>query len=106
MIVGVCPSLPVAPVAPVAPCGPVAPVFPFRLPAYTHLAADAAPLTVHLYVHPVDVFKYISFTNASVIPEFRNTVAVVLVPVIAVPASHLLPRERDGGNASWHYYSK
>ena len=39
---------------------------------------------------PVLVFRYISPTTAEDTPEFGNTVAVVLVPVMPVPEYHLL----------------
>ena len=70
------------------PVAPVLPVVPLMFPEYTHFAADAAPATVHLYVSPVDVFKYMSFTLALATPELEKMVAVVEVPVIPVPLYH------------------
>ena len=60
-------------------------------PSYTHLAFCALPATVHLYVLPVDVLRYISFTRAFATPDPVNAVAVVDVPVIPVPEYHCDP---------------
>ena len=89
------PCNPVAPVSPFGPCGPVAPVAPlepvapFIDPIYAHLAVEAAPPKVHLYVAPVLLFKYISFIKASIIPVELNIEAVVDVPVIEIGRAHV-----------------
>lgn len=82
----------VSPAMDAVPIDAVDPLAPLILPLYTHFAVDAAPATVHWYMFHVLVFRYKSFTNADDTPELLNTVAVVDVPVTAVPQYICDPR--------------